>query len=81
MANYSTIRIGRLTLREDRTISEASSQDGRTISLTGEEAMPGKTLLQVNQRRDDILALRGQFAEIAFTEKSNLRWFLRDRRR
>jgi hypothetical protein len=75
MARYSTIRVGRLTLREDRITSESSSTEGRMLSLTGEEAMPGKTLLQVNQRRDDILSLRSEFVEIAFTEKTNLNGF------
>lgn len=75
MAYYNTIRLGRLTMREDRVLAESSGADGRAISLTGQEAMPGKTLLQVNQRRNDILNSRGEFVEIIFNEKPEFNGF------
>jgi hypothetical protein len=75
MAVYQTIRLGRLTMREDFTVSETS--DGK-LSLTGREsmgAMGQRTRLQVEQRRDDIVNLVGDLVAVRFTEKSNLDGF------
>lgn len=75
MVAYATIRIGRLTMREDWTVAETSGSSGREFTLTGQESIPNKTLLQVKQRRDDILNMRGEFVAIAFTEKPELNGF------
>lgn len=75
MADYTTIRLGRLTLREDYQVSENSS---RELSLTGKESMGARgarTRLQVEQRRDDILSLPGQMVAMSFTQKSHLNGF------
>lgn len=78
MALYSTLRLGRLTLREDFTVAEDSDSSGRKITLTGRESMGPlgqRTRLQVEQRRDDINSLAGDFVPVVFTEKQNLNGF------
>lgn len=78
MALYSTIRLGRLTLREDFTVSEDSDNSGRKITLTGRESMGSlgqRTRPQVEQRRDDINSLTGEFLTAVFSEKQNLNGF------
>lgn len=75
MATYQTIRLGRLTLREDFSVSE--SGDGK-ISITGRESMGAngaRTRLQVEQRRDDVNQLAGNLVPLRFAEKSNLDGF------
>jgi hypothetical protein len=79
MATYKTIRLGRLTLREDFTVAESLGSDGaRTLQLTGRESMGSRgqrSRLQVEQRRNDILNLTDEFVAIVFTEKRNLNGF------
>jgi hypothetical protein len=75
MATFHTIRVGRLTLREDFSVQESAD---RSMSLTGHESMGTRgqrTKVQVEQRRDDILSLIGQFVAIAFTDKPHLNGF------
>lgn len=75
MAVYQTIRLGRLTMREDFSVSETSDSQ---VSLTGKESMGvmgQRTRLQVEQRRDDVLSLVGELVAVRFTEKSNLDGF------
>lgn len=78
MATYQTIRLGRLTLREDFTAAEATEESNRRLSLTGRESMGimGKrTRLEVEQRRDDLLSTIGEMVAVTFTEKKNLNGF------
>lgn len=75
MATYQTIRLGRLTLREDFSVSESSDNK---ISLTGRESMGAngaRTRLQVEQRRDDVNALIGDLVAVKFTDKPTLDGF------
>lgn len=78
MAIYQTIRLGRLTMREDFTVAEQMDDTSRVMSLTGRESMGimGKrSREQVEQRREDVLGLSGAFVPVTFTEKRNLNGF------
>lgn len=75
MANYQTVQIGRLVMREDFAIKDSAALGQRTITLTGQESMPRHRLEAVKQRREDFLALIGKFVPVAFTEKSDFDGF------
>jgi hypothetical protein len=69
------MRVGRLTLAEDFTISESASATGRSFTLAGSQTMPKLTRVRIEQLREDVLNLVGQNIPITFTEKVNLNGF------
>jgi hypothetical protein len=71
-----TVLIGRLALREDDFVSESTdSSGGRTFSLAGQESIPRLSASAVAKRREDILAISGQFIPVVFTTKTYLNGF------
>jgi hypothetical protein len=70
---YTTITIGRLTLRETFELQSniSSGTDTQTLVLSGEESYPPLTLAQVKQRREDILGLQNRLVPIRFGTKSD----------
>lgn len=73
MSNFGTVQIGRVTLREDRDISQKVDSDGTmTLSMTGQESSPHWTAAQVIQRSQDIRGLVNEFVPVIFAEKTEL---------
>lgn len=71
-----TILLGRMQIREDLTASEAADGSGdRSISLSGQESIPRLPFAAVVRRREDMLALPGQFLPVVFTVKDYLNGF------
>jgi hypothetical protein len=70
---YTTITIGRLTLREtfELTASISAGTDTRTLVLAGQESYPPLTMAQVKQRQEDILGLQNRLVPIRFGTKSD----------
>lgn len=75
MAVYGVMQVGRLALREDSSVDVAQGGFGTTLSLSGQESMPRVTLDQLKQRVDDLIALRGKFLPVTFTQKPELDGF------
>jgi hypothetical protein len=78
MAVYQTMRLGRLTMRENFAVTESSDGASRKLSIAGRESMGNagqRTRLQVEQRRDDLLEMGGQIVAVRFTEKPVLDGF------
>lgn len=72
MGNYSSVYLGRITVREDLDVSEKS--DG-SLDITGQESMPKITLLDVERRKEDLLGMSGELIPVYFGEKSTLDGF------
>ena len=64
-----TIMLGRLQLREDLVVSENGE---RATQLTGQESIPRLSAAAIQRRREDVLAMVGQFVPVTFTTKSYL---------
>lgn len=78
MAIYQTIQLGRLTMRENFTVTESSDGASRKLSIAGRESMGSlgqRTRLQVEQRRNDLLEMAGDLVALNFTEKPTLNGF------
>jgi hypothetical protein len=69
---WGTLTVGRLVLREDFT---ATATNDNTVTLKGQESVPPLTALQLEQRREDILGLAGQFLPVTLTHKARLDGF------
>lgn len=71
VADWGTVQVGRLVLREGFTLTAAlnGTSGDRTLTLTGEESCPPLTVAQLQQRGEDILGLQGRFVPIVFTNK------------
>lgn len=67
-----TVSIGRMVMREDLNVSET---DDRIMTLSGQESIPRLTAAQVITRREDFLAMAGQFVPVSFTKKTYLDGF------
>lgn len=72
--SWGTVLIGRMTLRETFTASDATdgSTGARAVSLTGEESSPPLTLAELAQRREDLAGLNGRLVPVRFSTKSDL---------
>lgn len=71
-----TLRLGRMTMREDLTVSESSTEAGdRTLTLAGQESIPRLSHAAVVRQREDFLTLPGQFLPVIFGTKSYLSGF------
>jgi hypothetical protein len=71
--SYGTVTIGRMTLRENFTVSDAvnANTGARAVALTGEESAPPLTLAEVAQRREDLAGLMGRTIPVRFTDKDD----------
>jgi hypothetical protein len=70
---WGTMQVGRLTLRENFTLTAArnASTGDRTLTVDGEESSPPLTVAEVAQRQEDILGLLGRYLPITFTDKTD----------
>lgn len=69
-SRYGVLTVGRLPLREDYAVTHNSDQ---TVSLTGQESSPLKSLAEIAERRRvDIMALTGQFVPVTFEKKPEM---------
>lgn len=71
---WGTLTVGRLALREAYT---ASATNSATVTVKGQESSPPLTVLQLEQRREDMLGLVGQYLPASFTSKARLSGFYR----
>lgn len=72
---YGVIQIGRIALREDSAVDVSSGDFGMTLNLSGQESMPRVSLIQLQQRIDDVVALNGRFLPVTFSHKPELDGF------
>jgi hypothetical protein len=71
-----TLRLGRMVVREDRTVAEQAGTAGeRSMTLTGQESIPRLSAAAVARQREDILAMVGQFVPVVFSVKDYLSGF------
>lgn len=70
-----TLQLGRMVLREDRTVAEQGSTSDRGMTITGQESIPRLLSAAVERQREDFLALAGQFVPVVFTVKGYLSGF------
>jgi hypothetical protein len=69
---FGTINLGRLALREALSAaSETGSASGRTMKITGQEAIPGLTVAQLAAAQDDLPGMVGSVVPVRFTDKSD----------
>lgn len=71
---WGTITVGRLALREGYT---ANANGDLSVMVKGQESSPPLTTLQLEQRREDMLGLVGEFVPVTFTSKDRLNGFYR----
>lgn len=79
LADWGTVTIGRLTLRENFTVSDkVNANTGvRSLSITGEESSPPLTLTELLQRREDLSGLMDRLVPVRFTWKSDFNgWYI-----
>ena len=79
--DFGSITLGRLTLREALSAaSETGGVQGRTMQLTGQEAVPALTSAQLVAVQDDITSMVGSMVPAAFTVKTdrNGYWLVTD---
>lgn len=75
MAAYGVMQVGRLPLREDDSTQLSSADGFAEMSVEGQESYGRLTLIQLQARIDDVIALRGQLLPITFTHKTELNGF------
>lgn len=69
MTDWGTLTVGRITLRETVTVSEAGG-DSRTLAVSGQESTPPLTRAVLTARHDDLLALSAdQVLPVTWTDK------------
>lgn len=73
VADWGTITIGRLTLREVFELDAGvdASTGLRSLTLRGQESNPPLTMAVLRERQEDILGLRGKFVQVRFTNKAD----------
>lgn len=72
----ATLQLGRMVVREDRTVAEQGDANGqRTLALTGQESLPRLPAAAIERQREDLLALAGRFVPVVFTTKDYLNGF------
>ena len=73
VADWGTVTVGRLTLREtfEATLNLNTATNKRTLGLRGEESSPPLTLAAMQARQEDILGLLDRFVPISFTYKND----------
>jgi hypothetical protein len=69
---WGTLAVGRLTLREDFAVTASTAG---TVTVKGQESSPPLTLLELEQRREDILGLAQEMIPATFTSKARLDGF------
>jgi hypothetical protein len=69
---FGVMQAGRLALREDATAEFGVDEDGVGVSIAGQESIGRLTLAQVQQRVDDVVALRGTMMAFTFTQKPEM---------
>jgi hypothetical protein len=70
MGRYGVLTVGRLPLREDFVVTQ---NNDLTLSLTGQESSPLKSLTEiVERRRVDIMSLQGKFVPVLFEKKPEM---------
>lgn len=75
MAPYGVMQVGRLPLREDSSLEMASTEGFVELAVSGQESYGRLTLAAVQQRIDDVVALKGQTVPCTFTHKPELDGF------
>lgn len=77
--DFGVVQVGRVQLLETYDLTEGVDDltGDRTITLTGQEALPPLSLAQIRQRREDLLGLQDAFVPITFTNKSEHNGFYR----
>jgi hypothetical protein len=75
MAPYGVMQVGRLPLREDAAAEMAAVDGFVEMTVQGQESYGRLTLAQLQQRVDDVLALKGQLLPCTFTHKVELNGF------
>ena len=74
----STVRVGRMILREDDFVSESIDAAGnRTLGFSGQESIPRLTAIQVERQREDLFGMNGKFVQVVFDTKTYLDGFYR----
>src|SRR5690242_2332241 len=69
MTDWGTLTVGRITLRETVTVSEAGG-DSRTLAVSGQESTPPLTRAELVARHDDLMALDAdQVLPVTWTDK------------
>lgn len=73
MTVYGPLRVGRLTLTEDWQASEKTGTNGRTLSLSGQEAsvVLGYSQSLTRDRADALLSMAGSVVPVIFTAQSH----------
>jgi len=71
--SFGTITLGRLVLREDWS----ADQTGDGVTVTGQEALPPLTLIELERRREDFLGMTGALVPVTFVDKPRLSGYYR----
>lgn len=67
---WGTVQLGRTSLRETFTVAEASSSDGDSLDLDGQESSPPLTRAVLVARHDNLRAVeQGQPVAVTWTDK------------
>lgn len=71
VADWGTIIVGRLTLREtfDLTAKVHATTGVRSISIRGQESFPPLTLAEVKEREEDFMGMSDMLVPVTFTNK------------
>jgi hypothetical protein len=75
MAVYGVMQVGRVPLREDSSADLAANDGFVEMTVSGQESFGRLTLVQLMQRVDDVVALKGQLLPVTFTQKPELNGF------
>ncbi|MEV8439188.1 hypothetical protein AB0425_17575 [Actinosynnema sp. NPDC051121] len=71
---FGTVQVGRLPLREASTPFDDkinASSGVRTVSISGQEALPPRTLAEIVRYQDDVNGLMGALVPVTWTDKSS----------
>lgn len=71
---FGTVQVGRLPLREALTPFDDkvnASSGVRTVSISGQEALPPRTLAELVRYQDDIGGLMGALVPVTWTDKAS----------
>lgn len=71
MTVYGALRIGRVTITESPEVEEQAADDGRTVTLAGQEASEKLTQAAARVRAEQLLAYRGVVVPCAWELQSH----------